>query len=54
MSPSGDSVTGFDFTDTDPGCTEIYNKNNYENGILLHLGDPSPVNTTVNVTLTQQ
>ncbi|MCR4368409.1 MAG: hypothetical protein NUV67_00715, partial [archaeon] len=44
---------GFDFTDTDPGCTEIYNKNGWANGVLLHLGYPAPVNTNTQVTITQ-
>jgi hypothetical protein len=43
---------GFDFTDTDPGCTEIYNKNNWANGVLIHLGDPNTVQTTGQITLT--
>jgi len=43
---------GFDFTDTDPGCTEIYNKNTWANGVLVHLGDPTPVNTAGIITVT--
>ena len=42
---------GFTFTDTTPGCTDIYNKNDWANGVLLHLGDPNPVNVTGHVTV---
>jgi hypothetical protein len=45
---------GFDFIDTSPGCTEIYNKNAWANGVLMHLGDPTPVETAGQITVTQK
>lgn len=44
---------GFDFKDTTAGCTEIYNKNAYANGVLLHLGEP-PASVTAQVTVTKK
>ena len=45
---------GFDFTDTTPGCTDIYNKNDWPNGVLVHLGDPTPANVVVQTTVTKK
>ncbi len=36
-----------------PGCMTAYNKNNWANGILLHIGDPTPATASGNVTITQ-
>jgi hypothetical protein len=43
---------GYDFTDTTPGCTQIYNKNNWADGVLVHLGDPTPANVNTQITVT--
>ncbi len=45
---------GFDFTDTLPGCTDIYNKNNWADGVLLHLGDPDPANVNAHITVAKK
>ncbi len=45
---------GFDFTDTTPGCTDIYNKNDWANGVLVHLGDPTPANVNIQLTVTKK
>lgn len=45
---------GFDFTDTTPGCTDIYNKNNWANGVLVHLGDPTPANVNSQITVAKK
>ncbi|MEK6942129.1 MAG: hypothetical protein AABW85_04705 [archaeon] len=36
-----------------PGCMTAYNKNAWANGILVHLGDPTPVTATGTVTVSQ-
>ena len=45
---------GYDFTDTTPGCTDIYNKNNWANGLLVHLGDPTPANVNAHITVVKK
>ena len=45
---------GFDFTDTTPGCTDIYNKNDWVNGVLVHLGDGAPANVNTQITVTKK
>ncbi len=45
---------GFDFTDTTPGCTDIYNKNSWANGLLVHLGDPTPANVNAHITVVKK
>ena len=37
-----------------PGCITAYNKNAWTNGILVHIGDPTPVTATGTITVTQQ
>ena len=37
-----------------PGCMTAYNKNDWANGILVHIGDPTPVTATGTITVTQQ
>lgn len=44
---------GFDWSDPSPGCTQIYNKNEWANGVLVHLGDPTPMNTAGTITVTK-
>ncbi|MEK6957619.1 MAG: thrombospondin type-1 domain-containing protein, partial [archaeon] len=36
-----------------PGCITAYNKNDWANGILVHVGDPTPANATGTITVTQ-
>lgn len=44
---------GFDWSDPSPGCTQIYNKNDWANGVLVHLGDPTSTNTVGTITVTK-
>jgi len=49
---------GFDWSTPEweaanPGCVTLYNKNSWANGLLVHLGDPTPVNTTGTITVTK-
>ena len=50
---------GYDWSDAtweaaNPGCMTAYNKNDWANGILVHIGDPTPVTATGTITVTQQ
>ena len=42
-----------DWESSNPGCITAYNKNNWINGILLHLGDPTTVSATGTITTSE-